>query len=28
VPKSEGPTIIKAVGGYGGIIPGMNEKDS
>ena len=28
VPKSDGPTIIKAVGGYGGIIPGMNDKSS
>ena len=28
VPKSDGPTIIKAVGGYGGIIPGMNDKPS
>ena len=28
VPTNDGPTIIKAVGGYGGIIPGMNDKSS
>ena len=28
VPKSDGPTMIKAVGGYAGIIPGMNDKPS
>ena len=26
LPKSTGPTIIKAVGGYGGIIPGISDK--
>ena len=28
IPKTDGPTIIKAVGGYGGIIPGVNDKNS
>lgn len=28
IPKADGPTIIKAVGGYGGIIPGVNDKNS
>ncbi len=26
LPKFSGPTIIKAVGGYGGIIPGISDK--
>jgi hypothetical protein len=26
LPKSTGPTIIKAVGGYGGIIPGISDQ--
>jgi len=26
LPKAGGPTIIKAVGGYGGIIPGVTDK--